>query len=371
MGRKLTRDELEALLHLRLLPALSDLRLRDLLRHHGSARAVLELSAAELGDVTAEARWQPKTLRRLDLALAELRRAGDAALAIHRAGYPRRLRELHDPPCLLFARGHLELLARPAVAIVGTRHHTAYGAEAADRIARELSEAGVVVVSGLARGIDGVAHRAALAGGTIAVLGSALDVPYPRENRPLFHQIGMRGLAFSEFAPGTPPLPYNFPQRNRIIAALSKAVVVVEARAESGSFITVEHALDLGRDVFAVPGPIGRETSEGTNRLIRDGAMLVTCAADILEELNLEPTCAPATPQPGLELLADAADPEPEEEAGPGTQALCQALTSAPRHVDELAAACALPPGRTLAELLALELAGRARQLPGARFVRA
>ena len=379
MGRKLTRDELEATLHLRLLPGLGDTRLRELLRKHGSARAVLELAAEELGAETAAARWQPKTLRRLELALEELRRAGDRALAIHRSGYPRKLRELHDPPCLLFARGRLDLLARPAVAVIGTRRHTAYGAEAAERIARELSGAGVVVVSGLARGIDGVAHQAALTGGTIAVLGSALDVPYPRENRPLFHQIGLRGLALSEFPPGTPPLPYHFPQRNRIIAALSLAVVVVEARAESGSFITVEHALDLGRDVFAVPGPIGRETSAGTNQLIRDGATLVTCAADILEELNLEPASAAAgTMEPALRVERGASPPE---DAGANadscaqedteTDALFRALALAPRHVDDLAAACALPAGRALAQLLALELDGRARQLPGARFVRA
>ncbi len=378
----LARDELQALLHLRLLPRLNDVKLRALLQEYGSAPALLAAGGQVLGDAAVAARRNPALLERVRRGVTEIERLGLATFVVDRPGYPARLLDLHDPPCLLFARGRLELLDGRMMAIVGSRRHTQYGADAAERLARELGELGFVIVSGLARGVDGIAHRAALETGTVAVLGSGIDVPYPRENLRLHHRIVEEGLLLSEFPPGTPPLKHHFPQRNRIIAALAEVVILVEATADSGSLITADHALDMEppRDVFAVPGPIGRDTSAGTNAMIQEGAALVTCAADVLDELNRLQEGRPQHTWGGARRRAEqsaqrylpleGAAHAPEELTAPAA-ALFRALTAAPRHVDELAAACSLPPATALAELLALELMGHARQLPGARFVRA
>jgi DNA processing protein len=379
-GPRLPREELEALVHLRLLPGPGEVALRALLGRHRSARAVLHLGSQSLGHAAIAARRDPRVLERLRRSLAEIDHAGDAVLVVDRPGYPEMLlHEVPQPPFVLFARGRLELLQRPAVAVVGSRRHTEYGADAAERMARELGEAGLVVVSGLARGIDGIAHRAALEHGTIAVLGCGLDVPYPRENERLYRRIAEEGLLLSEFAYGTPPLPHNFPRRNRVIAGLAQATVLIEATSDSGSLITADYALDMGREVFVVPGPIGRDTSAGSNAMIQEGGALVTCARDVLEGMKRDGGPSPhrkgaarrrarlararaaptlALPLSGANLSSPAA-------------ALLQALGSAPRHVDELATTCSLPASTALAELLGLELDGRARQLPGARFVRA
>ena len=226
-------------------------------------------------------------------------------------------------------------------------------------LAAGLARAGVVVVSGLARGTDAAAHEGALAGGTVAVLGCGIDVAYPPEHRALQERIAGQGLVLTEFPPGTPPLRHHFPQRNRLIAALSRGVVVVEASARSGALITANRALDLGREVFAVPGPIGRRTSEGTNALLRDGARIVLDATDILAELGLpapEPDGAGAAPPAGL--------------SGPAL-AVWQALSAESRHVDEVAARAGLDPAAALRALLELELLGCARQTAGMRYARA
>ncbi len=373
-------EELQALLHLRLLPRLADVKLRALLAEYGSARALLAAGGQVLGDAAVAARRDSRVLERLFRAFDDIARLDLATFVVDRPGYPARLLHLHDPPCLLFARGRLELLDQRMIAIVGSRRHTSYGADAAERMARELGELGFVIVSGLARGIDGIAHRAALSTGTVAVLGSGIDVPYPRENERLFQRIAEEGLLLSEFPPDSPPLKHHFPQRNRIIAALAQVVILVEATADSGSLITADHAMDIGRDVHVVPGPIGRDTSAGCNAMIQEGAALVTCAADVIDELERVAANQPQHRKGGAKkrakqsahryLPADGARRAPDELTGPGA-ALFRALTTAPRHVDELAAACVLPPATALAELLALELLGHARQLAGARFVRA
>ena len=375
---RLSDEELEALLHLRLLPGLRDRRLRALLQEYGSARALLAAGGQVLGDAAVAARRDPRVLERLRRGLDDLQRLDVTALVVDRPGYPARLLELHDPPCVLFARGRCALLDRPMLAIVGSRRHTQYGAGAAERMARELGELDFVIVSGLARGIDGIAHRASLETGTVAVLGCGIDVPYPRENEPLFHRICEEGLVLSEFPPDAPPLRHHFPQRNRIIAALARAVIVIEATGDSGSLITADHALDIGRDVYVVPGPIGRDTSAGSNAMIQEGGALVTCAADVLDELNRGG--GPRHTRGGAKKRAersmnrylppDGARVAPDQLAAPAA-ALFRALTAAPRHVDDLAAGCGLPPATALAELLSLELLGHARQLAGARFVRA
>lgn len=394
--------ELRALLHLRLLPGLPDRRLRELLAGHGTASAVLRAPAAVLGEAAATARNSRAILGRVERGLQIIEHLGIAVLTESDAGYPAGLRELHDPPPVLFALGRLELLDRPALAIVGARRPTAYGREAAWALAAGMARAGIVVVSGMARGIDGVAHQAALEGGTIGVLGCGVDVVYPREHEKLFASMGADGLLLSEFAPGEPPLQYHFPRRNRLIAALARGVLVVEASGRSGALITVEHALDLNREVMAVPGPIGRETSVGTNALIRDGAAMVLGVDDILAALDM-PTPIPVeaegvsggggwevgsegvgseggkgasgppatlTPVGAAVLARDGGGGAPPLGLEDEALGLWRALGSEPRHAELLAATAGLDPATVLVHLLQLELGGHARQLAGMRFVR-
>ncbi len=210
---------------------------------------------------------------------------------IHRLdpNYPARLNDLYDPPEILYIYGNIELLKRPMIAVVGSRIASPRGMSNAALFARGLSEAGVLVLSGLARGIDGVAHRTCLEPGanwtTIAVCGTGVDVVYPREHKDLAHQIGSQGLILSEFPPGTGPKAFHFPKRNRLIAALSLGVVVIEAADKSGSLITARLATDLGREVFALPGPIHDPLYEGCHRLIQEGAKLVCHPKEVLDEL--------------------------------------------------------------------------------------
>lgn len=375
-GLGIAPEDLTALLELRLLPGVGDKRLSALLQRHGSARGALAAPAEELGTEAAAARGTTRIAGRVERALEAIERLDIAVLtgfaapnpvdsASDAAGYPARLHELHDPPVVLFARGDLELLDRPAVAVIGSRRHTEYGADVARALAGDLARAGVVVISGMARGIDSIAHVAALAGGTVGVLGCGIDVVYPPENRRLYERAATEGLLVSEFTPGDPPLCHHFPRRNRLIAALARGVVVVEASAESGALITVDHALDLGREVFAVPGPVGRRTSEGTNALIRDGARLVAGIGDVLEELGMPVSFDGAATN---ELGTGAAPPVGLSECG---LCLWRAMGEEPVHIDGLAAACGLSPASALAALLELELAGQVRQLPGKRFKRA
>lgn len=390
---------MRALLHIRAIPGVGDVRLTALLRRHGSARAAWAAIRMDRPDAAAKIRT-PAAEARIEHALRSVLHAPDTiTIGAHERHYPSALFDLHDAPPLIFGRGEIDLLDRPAVAIVGTRACTEYGADVARSIADALSKAGVVVVSGLAYGVDRHAHEAALdAGGhTVAVIGCGIDVVYPHQHQRLHDRIGRDGLLVSEFMPGEPALPHHFPRRNRIIAALSRAVVVVEAPARSGALITADHALDLGREVFAVPGPIGRRTSDGTNALIRDGATVVTTPADIVEFVasllavekggpaaRLRPgegprrsrTGAPAVPgSGGGQAIGGPAVPGSGVGFGPATggpvAAVEAALSEEPMHVDDLANAARLDPGRTLAALLELELMGRARACSGGRYGRA
>lgn len=379
-------DELRALLHLRALPGIGDIRLRRLLDHYGTATAALSAPAKALGRDAAAARSTPPVLGRIERSLQTIDRLGIHVLTDVDPAYPPGLRHLHDPPPLVFARGRLELLRRPAIAVVGARRHTLYGGRLARDLAADLSRAGFVVISGLARGIDGAAHEAALdagagdsGGATIGVLGCGIDVVYPREHAHLFARIAEEGLLLSEFLPGEPAVRYNFPRRNRIIAALADGVLVVEATGRSGTLITVDHALDLGRDVFAVPGPIDRPTSEGTNRLIQQGAMLVTSVADIATALKTPGidstasvelgTVGTVTAAPTPRVATRATMTAPPDLKGELLR-LWRRLEVDPLHVDELASACGISTSSALIALLELELRGHARQLVGMRFVR-
>jgi DNA processing protein len=275
--------------------------------------------------------------------LQRLERGGFRWLPRSDPGFPALLRTMHDAPPGLFIRGSSEtgLLSRPAVAIVGARSCSPYGAQVARMFGRELAAAGLVVVSGMARGIDGEAHRGALdAGGvTVAVLGCGVDRNYPAAHSELAQRICATGLVISEYAPGVEPAPWRFPARNRIVAALAQATIVVEARERSGALITADFALEEGREVFACPGEITSALSSGTNGLLRLGATPVTRAADVLELFGLS-----ATDEAAVDL------------SGPA-RTLFERL-GAPATGDELVRACGLDPGAAAAALSELELAG-------------
>jgi DNA processing protein len=353
------RAEAEALLLLQRLPGLADRGIARLVERFGSGRAALTASAAELaralGREQPAARLQAADRVAVHEALARADALGARVLPRGAPGYPPRLLELDDPPPVLFARGDLALLERPAAALVGSRRATAYGRRVAARLAETLARSGVVVVSGLALGVDGEAHRGALAarGGTVAVLGSGPDVVHPPAHARLFRELLASGLVLTEFGPGTHPLPHHFPRRNRVMAALVGAVVVVEAAERSGALITARHALDLGREVLAVPGPIDAATSAGANALLRDGARPALGAEDVLEALGI-PAAAVA---PSAPTGADAA-------------AVWAALDAAPLDVDAVAARSGLSARRALTALSLLELDGWAVQSGGARFAR-
>jgi len=271
--------------------------------------------------------------------------------------YPAALLQTADPPLWLFVQGDVHALSRPAVAIVGSRRPTPQGLDHARRFAQELGEAGWAVVSGLAQGIDGAAHEGALAGGgtTVAVTGTGPDRVYPARHRPLAQRIAAQGAVVTEFPPGTPPRAEHFPQRNRIIAGLSRGTLVVEAALASGSLISARLALEAGREVMAVPGSIDSPQSQGCHALIKQGAQLVESLDDILAALG-EPSRARAAGLP--------------EDSAAESDPLLQALGHEPMPLDALAARTGLEAAALQARLLDLELAGQVARLPGARFQR-
>jgi DNA processing protein len=342
-------------------------RLWPALRARGSLEALLSSDEEELSQMLGT-RERARAVLRAPADTQALRWAAD----VERSGirivtafdteYPALLREIADPPLLLFALGHVERLRLPAVAIVGSRDASRYGRDAAWRLSQELSAAGVTIVSGFARGVDAAAHEAALEGpgGTVAVLGCGLDVDYPRENRSLKARLSSSQLLVTEYPPGTEPRPQNFPIRNRIIAGLSSGVVVVEASRRSGSLITARLAADFGRDVFSVPGSIFSETSAGTHALLRDGAILCRGAEDVLAELF--PSVGP--PQ----RVAGAVAPSLAE-LSPEARRLRDALAAEESlSAEELAQMLDLPAATVLAALFELEGAGLASPVEGGRY---
>jgi DNA processing protein len=273
----------------------------------------------------SDPRWR-RFVSSFDAGAYEARLAA-AGFRFH-ADLPPLLRAIHDPPPGLFVRGaaELELLARPSVAIVGARSCSGYGATVARSLGRELAAAGLVVVSGLARGVDGEAHRGALeAGETVAVLGCGIDRDYPAGHADLARRIAERGLIVSEYAPGVEPQPFRFPARNRIVAGLCAATIVVEARGRSGALITADFALEEGREVFAVPGEITSRLSDGTNGLLRLGAAPLTSASDVLHAFGIDPADRDEERSPLLELLPASAD-ELVRRTGLGADEIARAL---------------------------------------------
>ncbi|NIS81421.1 MAG: DNA-protecting protein DprA [Anaerolineales bacterium] len=339
-------------------------RLKTLLDAFGDAEAAWNASADELravglGSKVIEALEQVRSQVDLDRAIKRIQSMGFGITTWECEDYPLRLLEIAAPPPLLYVWGELQPADRWAVAIVGTRRATAYGEAVAREVAAALAVSGVTIVSGLARGIDSVAHQAALeAGGrTIAVLGSGLDRIYPPEHRRLAERIADRGVVLSDYPLGTSPEPKNFPPRNRIISGLSLLVVVVEAGESSGALITADFAAEQGRDVFAVPGEIYRQSSKGVNRLIAAGAHPLLSPEDVLEALNLDLVAR--------QEIASAELPEDETERN-----ILEALSQDPMHVDELQVNCRLPISKITASLAMLELKGRVRQVGGMQYVR-
>ena len=301
--------------------------------------------------------------------LETVERLGGRVLLPPDPEYPATLRTIPDAPPVLFAQGRLELLGHPAVAIVGSRDHTVYGAEVCRRAAWAAAEAGIVVVSGMARGLDAVAHEAALeAGGrTIGVLGNGLGVVYPAANRRLYQRVAAEGLLLTEFPPGDKPTAGSFPRRNRIVSGLARVTVVIEAGGTSGALITAGTALDQGREVLAVPGPISSPASVGCNRLLRDGAAPLLELRDLLEHFP------DAVPPPGARALVAGGQPPPAplpDTLGNTERRVALLLGPEPAEVEDLVARAQLSPAAVLAALSVLEIAGVAERRAGRRYVR-
>jgi len=316
----------------------------------------LGLANAGMARRTADSQQRMRAQTTPNAVAVRLKKLGIRALTLLDDEYPALLRQVADPPPVLFVRGRLTIEDGQAVAIVGTRRATSYGQAVAQRLARDLAAAGVTIVSGLAKGVDTQAHRAALdAGGrTLAVLGNGLDQVYPPENAGLARQIvdTNAGAAVSEFAPGVPPDAVNFPRRNRVISGLSIATVIVEAGERSGALITADFALEQGREVMVVPGNINSPMSLGPNGLLKQGATPVTSAQDVLDALGPRESEV-ATPPLARHV----------PELGPQETTVWQALGGEPRHVDDLARTLGGRPGDVSATLALLELRGLARQV--------
>lgn len=339
------------------------MKFRALLNHFGDLEEAWHADAGELKAAGLDRRaldnlMTTRSTISLDGEMEKIERQGAKVLTWDDPAYPTRLLNIYDPPPVLYVKGEILDEDQWAVAVVGTRGATVYGKEVARRIAGGLARNGLTIVSGLARGIDSEAHRAALdAGGrTIAVLGSGVDVIYPAESRKLAQAVVERGALVSEYALGTRPEAGNFPPRNRIISGLSLGAVIVEAGERSGALITADFALEQGREVFAVPGNIFRKKSMGANKLIQQGAKPVLSVEDILEELNLTMVSQQAEVR--------AIVPENETEA-----TLLEYITADPVHVDEIRQKSDLPIAQVSSTLALMELKGMVRQVGGMNYV--
>ncbi len=348
-------------LQLALTPGLGPSALRNLLREFGLPQAVLARKRSELARhvpaIALEALDSQAVQDAVARALAWVSQSGRFVVTLADEAYPRSLLETPDPPPLLYARGRLELLQRPALAIVGSRNATAQGERNAEEFAKALSAAGLTIVSGLALGIDAAAHRGGLAapGSTVAILGTGIDLVYPQRNAALGAEIAERGLLLSEFPLGTPAAAHNFPRRNRLISGLAQGCLVIEAALASGSLITARLAAEQGREVFAVPGSIHSPLSKGCHALLKSGAKLVESAEDVLSELSGFRASA----------RADVATPVQGEAGG-----LLAFMGHDPVDVDALCERAGLSVELVSSELLRLELDGRVTALPGGLFQR-
>lgn len=346
-----------------LVKGIGAVRLRALLDYFGDAEtawnaSLFDLAAAGLSPKLAERILQVRRSVNLDEYISQVVRKGIRILTWDDPEYPSHLNEIDQPPPVLYLRGEITTEDSWAVAIVGTRGVTAYGRQVTEELATVLAQNGVTIVSGLARGVDAIAHHAALKadGRTLAVLGCGVDKIYPPEHRALAERIAAHGAILSDYAPGTPPDSANFPPRNRIISGLSMAVVVVEAGETSGALITAEFAAEQGREVFAVPGSIFAPQSKGPNRLISNGAKVLLSPQDVLEALDL-------TRNVERREIRKAVPADPTEAA------LLQVLGAEPAHIDNIRSRVQLPIETVSAVLTMMELKGMVRQVGGMNYV--
>ena len=356
-----SRDEALSWLRLTLVPGVTLSAQHRLLRAFGTPARALEAPHAALAAVAGEenatllARGPDRRL--VERSLRWLEESGHALLTFHDAAYPDTLRNIPCPPTTLYLRGDPQWLSRPSIAIVGSRNATAQGLRDAHAFAAALSEAGLTVVSGLALGIDAAAHRGGLTarGSSVAVMGTGADIVYPRRNDSLAMEIAAKGCLVTEFPLGIASLPGNFPRRNRLISGLSKGVLVVEAALKSGSLITAQCACEQDREVFAIPASIHSPHSKGCHRLIKEGAKLVECAEDILEDLGWGASRSGAQP-----VLAEAPEADP----------ILEAMGRSPVSIDQMAARTGLAAAKLAAHLSLLEIDGRVAALAGGWFQR-
>jgi len=356
-------------LALSLTPGVGSTLMRRLLDRFKTPEAIFHVPTKELSRIEGLGEKVAQEIRKgplekvVEKELYLLREAGGRVITLTDEEYPKRLKDIYDPPALLYVRGELKKKDELAVAIVGSRKTTPYGRWFTEKVSGELGRQGVTIVSGMARGIDALAHWGAIsgAGRTIAVLGCGVDVVYPSENRDLFEKIIDHGAILSEFPMGSPPEGGHFPRRNRIISGLSIGVVVVQASEKSGSLITARYALEQGREVFAVPGNVGTESSRGTHRLIKEGAKLVESSEDILEEILPQWRREKETTPKVEPLRVDLTEEE---------KVLYELLGETPLHIDTMIRESRLDPGRVSSLLLNLELKGLISQWPGKCFSR-
>ena len=359
--------EIKYWLTLATVPDLGPARYLKLIRHFGSPENVLAAGRDELMTVEGIGKSIADNIRKksdsvfVEKQIKLLENKPFEFCHLNSDNYPALLKKIYDPPPFFFYQGDLDCLSKPTIAMVGSRSLSVYGKMMAEKLARELAEAGFTTVSGFARGIDTISHRCTLeAGGTTAaVFGSGLDIMYPPENKTLYQELVSNGVAISEFFLGTRPDPYNFPRRNRIISGLSLGVLVVEAADRSGALLTAEHALDQGREVFAVPGNINSKTSQGTNAIIKQGAKLVTSAEDIMEEFKFLVPRKAAVPERDIVLKLDE-----------NQRKIFEVLSHEPIQIDKIVKRSGLTVSHALEILLDLELNGHVRQLSGKMFVK-
>ncbi len=345
-------------------PDIGPVTARKLLAIYKKPEAVFKAPYKELANIRGIGPAKAKNIKgysewgKIDAQLKKLDAGGIKIVSFSDKDYPETLKNIEDAPIALYIKGRILKEDRYAVAIVGSRKYSSYGKLAAEKLSSELSSMGFTIVSGMARGIDTLAHTAAVKSGgrSIAVLGSGIDVPYPPENRGLMEKLAASGYVISEFPAGTPPEKENFPKRNRIISGLSLGVLVVEATVDSGSLITASCALEQGKEVFAVPGNINYTNSKGTNDLIKKGAKLVQSAEDVIEEL------APVLK--GYIRTREKANIELSVEE----KRLCDIMTAEPKHVDMLSRESKMPAQKVLGILLSLELKGIVKQAEGKKF---
>lgn len=359
-------EDRDYLIGLRFIPGVGVKTLNLLLNHFHTAQNIWQATykqlkeLAVLGDKFIEEFITQRDALNLELILENLAKKNIKTTTVLDQDYPANLRLICDPPPVLFYQGRWSEQDSQALAIVGSRRATVYGRKVAEQFGREMAANGFVIVSGLARGIDSAAHQGCLAAGgrTIAVLGSGSDVIYPRENVRLAEQIKENGIIITEYPPGTPPLKGNFPARNRIIAGLSLGVLIVEAAVKSGALITADFALESGREVFAVPGPIMSPNSQGTNNLIKQGAKLVDQAGDILEEFAILE--ANTVPFEQLNLF----------KMTPDEQVIYECLGWEPVRIEELIVKTGWTASKVQTVLTLLELNGLIEQLPGRQIIK-